>query len=75
MDAVRRDIVRRVVRRFAGVEFLQTRWQPDGTAVLTFVTYDDNADEVIEYLGARLDEAYEDGVEVLVMPIEQISPR
>jgi hypothetical protein len=71
LGRIRRDVVRRVTRQFAGVEYVRTVRHADGSATVTFVTYDDNADEVMENLSDILDDLFDQGVRVLVVPFEQ----
>lgn len=66
----RRELQRRVLRQFAGVEYVSTLVHADGTATVTFMTFDDNADEVLESLEDVLDELAADGVRVMVVPHE-----
>jgi hypothetical protein len=66
----RRELTRRVIRQFAGVEYVRTLRHADGTATVTFITYDDNADEVMESLADVLDDLNAEGVRVLVFAHE-----
>jgi hypothetical protein len=61
---------RRVLRQFAGVEYVNTARHEDGSVTITFVTFDDNADLVLESLEDVLDELAADGIRVMVVPHE-----
>ena len=65
-----REAKRRVLRRFAGVEFVSTVRHEDGSATITFVTFDDNADDVLETVEDLLDGDEESQVRFLVLPHE-----
>lgn len=71
---LRRDIVRRVVRHFPGVEYIGARRHADGSTTVTFITYDDNAEDVMDYLGDDVDDLSGQGLRVLVLPFEQFQP-
>jgi hypothetical protein len=66
----RREMKRRVLRQFAGVEYVSTARHEDGSVTITFVTFDDNADVVLESLEDVLDELAADGIRVMVVPHE-----
>jgi hypothetical protein len=66
----RRELTRRVLREYAGVEYVGTVRHDDGSATVTFLTYDDNVDEVLESLVDLIEEIEPEGIRVLVMPHE-----
>ena len=63
------EIKRRILRTFAGVEFVGITRHEDGTRSVTFITYDDNADDVLESVEDLLDDD-DAGVKVVVVPHE-----
>lgn len=66
----RKELKRRVLREFAGVEYVGTVRHDDGSATVTFLTYDDNVNEVLEALVDLIEEIAPEGIRVLVMPHE-----
>src|SRR5437764_940070 len=70
MARARKEMQRRVMRQFAGVEDMSTTHHEDGSVTITFITFDDNADEVLELLEDVVDETAADGIRVMVVPHE-----
>lgn len=66
----RREMQRRVLRQYAGVEYVSTVRHEDGTATITFLTFDDNADDVLESLEDVLDDLAAEGIRIAVVPHE-----
>lgn len=71
---LRKDVIRRTLRQFAGVEYVSSRRHDDGSITITFITHDDNADEVMDHLSDQIDECFNEGIRILVIPVEQITP-
>lgn len=70
LSRAKRDLKRRVLREFAGVEYVSTIRHEDGSATVTFLTYDDNVDEILESVIDLLEDLAAEGIRILVVPHE-----
>jgi hypothetical protein len=66
----RQELEQRVARQFKGVEYVDTVTHDDGSATVTFLTFDNNVNEVLEALVDLIEEIAPEGIRVLVMPHE-----